>query len=249
MRCSHCGREFEPAEAQQFCAFCGGDLESKPGRDADLGEPELVSNDLEYLDSPGYCPWEDQERLGFLQGLTMTLRESLFAPNRFFSRMPVEGGMANPLLYSLIVSTTANVLYLIMAIVARDPVLTRTELSGLQVMLVGISIPVLILVTIAVWAGLLHLSLSLVGGANRDFEATLRVVCYTSGPDFLKIIPYAGSIIAVLWRCYLIVVGLKEAHRVSTGVAVLAFALPAVVCCGAIFGMAVLVVAMGVLAV
>ncbi len=244
MKCSHCGREFEPAEDRKFCSFCGGKLESRPGSDPDLGDADFVHDDIGHLDSPGYCPWEDQETLGFLQGLTMTLRESLFAPGRFFSRMPVEGGLANPLLYSVIVSTTANLLLLVTALMVGNPLLTKAGLTGSMVIVVALLIPIAIMLGLVVWSGLLHLSLSVVGGARRDYEGTFRVVCYSSGPDLFKAIPYIGQTIALVWWAYLTVVGLREVHRISTGWAVLAFALPSMMCCGGIIGIVLLVAAM-----
>lgn len=243
MKCTICGREFEPAEGQRFCSFCGGNIESHPGRETDSTEPEFV-RDEEISDSPGYCPWEDQEKLGFLQGLFMTLRQSMVTPAEFFARMPVHGGFANPLLYSLIVSTTATLFYCVWGMLLGNPMVSNLDLSGSILVMTAIMIPLGILLGILIWAGMLHLSLSLVGGAGRDFEATLRVVCYTSGPDLFKAVPYIGFVVAFVWRVYITIVGLREVHRISTGLAVLAFALPTMLCCGVVFGLVMFLTAM-----
>jgi hypothetical protein len=57
---------------------------------------------------PEYCPWEDQENLGFVQGIYQTIRQSLFSPKDFFGGLPRHGGLLNPLFYALIVGTVGS---------------------------------------------------------------------------------------------------------------------------------------------
>jgi len=81
-------------------------------------------------------------------------------------------------------------------------------------------------------AGVLHLCLLIIGGARRDFEATFRVVCYAAGANLFNIVPFCGGLVAWLWNAVLNVIGVREAHEISTGRALLAYCLPALVCCG-----------------
>jgi hypothetical protein len=245
VKCTHCGRDFDPLRDQRFCPFCGSNTEPTQGGDKHSWEselePEIIDHDTGYQETEGYCPWEDQDRLGFVQGLVMTVRESWAGPTAFFAQLPIRGGIANPLLYALIVSTTASLVHYIWGLLLGDPILSKAELSGPIIIFAGLMIPVGILLGIAIWSGVLHLSLTLTGGANRDFEATFRVVCYASGPDLFYVIPYIGWAIAIVWKVYLTIVGLREVHKIATGSAVLAFTLPAVFCCGVTFGLVMLV--------
>src|ERR1700730_1063722 len=93
-----------------------------------------------------------------------------------------------------------------------------------------------------VGSGILHLCLMLVGGANRPFETTFRVVCFGSGAaNLFSMIPMCGWLIAVVYDIVLKCIGVSRAHETTTGKAVLAVFLPVVVCCGLI----VLVVVLG----
>ena len=70
------------------------------------------------------------------------------------------------------------------------------------------------------------------GGARRDFEVTFRVVCYAAGANVFSVIPICGGLMAWLWNAVLNVIGIREAHEISSGKAFLAYCLPAFVCCG-----------------
>jgi hypothetical protein len=78
---------------------------------------------------------------------------------------------------------------------------------------------------------LLHASLFLVGGAREDFEATFRIVCYTSGPELLGVIPIVGGIASIIWKVYITIVGIREVHGISNARAVIAIVLPVLICC------------------
>ena len=47
-------------------------------------------------DQDRYCPWEDQDKIGFLEGLLRTLKESLFTPREFFYKLAGRGRVFNP---------------------------------------------------------------------------------------------------------------------------------------------------------
>jgi hypothetical protein len=181
-----------------------------------------------------YCAWEDQENLGFLKGITETLKESLFSPHAFFARCPRTGGYVVPLLYALIVKTFGSLVSFLWLFSTKHPFLDKLDLSGNAMLLVGLMIPVALFLSVVIEAGAVHLSLFLLGSAREDFEATFRVVCYGSGPELLDVIPMIGGWIAIMWKTFLIIVGLREVHQISTGRAVLAIVLPSLICLGMI---------------
>jgi hypothetical protein len=99
-------------------------------------------------------------------------------------------------------------------------------------------------------AVIVHGALLLVGGANRPFETTLRVLGYVNGSTaWLGIIPCVGPLVALVWSLVIEVAGLAAAHQTSLGKAFLAVLLPIVVCglvCGlSIAGFVFLLVQMG----
>jgi hypothetical protein len=120
------------------------------------------------------------------------------------------------------------------------------KVSGYVAFLLVVAVPVLVFLSIVIWSVLLHVSLFLVGGANRDFEATFRVVCYSSGPNLCAVVPIVGGLVALVWTLCLAVIGLREVHQTTTTKAVFAVLLPVVVCCGfAITGIVLVAVTVG----
>jgi hypothetical protein len=247
VNCPHCGRHLDLVEGQNFCTFCGGDLEHPDGTEEEspFDKPAITGPYDSEPSGPrssrpdAYCPWEDQEELGFVKGIVETLRGSLFHPNDFFATIPIAGGLLQPLLFALIVGTLGTMMGLVWG-AAIDPSL----LSGPKAIAVAF-VPVLIFFSIVLWALILHGSLFLVGGAKEDFEATFRVICYTSGTELFNAIPFLGGFIVIGWKLYITVIALKQVHRVGIGRAVLAISLPLILCL--VFAIVVLVIAFFVL--
>jgi hypothetical protein len=74
--------------------------------------------------------------------------------------------------------------------------------------------------------------LLLLGGARGTFETTMRVVAYTMGAtSLLQVLPMCGSLLAAVWAVVVNIIGLAQAHEISTGKAAAAVLLPVVACC------------------
>lgn len=250
MNCPHCRRDFVPVEGQRFCSWCGGSLEEpsnihyeSPTEQGPTGEP-VPSLPSEALSSrrTEYCPWEDQEHLGFIQGLSQTIRQSLFSPRDFFAGLPRHGGLLNPLFYALIVGTVGSMVGYLWSFAFGNSLVSTISLSKGGAVVVAFLLPLLVFMGLVIAAVLLHVSLFLVGGANEDFEATFRVVCYSAATDLFGVLPLIGGFVGLIWKIYITVVGIREVHGISTARSVLAFALPSLVCCGLVAGGIMLVV-------
>ncbi len=244
MNCPQCGREIELLEGQKFCSFCGATLgksEAPPDRviadsDPDQGTGESpLPEPIRGVES-GYTPWEDQENQGFLGGLLLTVRQSLFSPGPFFSRIPVTGGFLNPLLYGLVLETLGTMAGYAWGLLLDHPLLSYGQVSGDLAVVIGLMIPFIVVLRLLLWAALLHGSLWLLKGANADFEATFRVVCYSCGPQLCNAVPVIGGVIALCWTLFISVVGVREVHRTSSSRALAAVCLPFFVCCGILVG-------------
>jgi hypothetical protein len=189
----------------------------------------------------------------------VTTREVLLRPTGFFQRMPVTGGLGEPLLYAVAagwIGLAAAALYqaIWVSIVGRSSLpygLDAGELAqvldfleswvGLaaQLVLGGISVAI----TVFVASGILHVMLLLLGGARRGFEATFRVVCYAQATALLLVIPlflipFCGLAVGA-WCLVLYVIGLAGAHRIGYGQSLAAVLLPLVVLCCCCVGLAV----------
>ncbi len=103
--------------------------------------------------------------------------------------------------------------------------------GALQLILGLVITPLIALIVLLVWTALVHLALTLLGGANRGFAATLRVMCYAQTTQVAVVLPGVGGFIAFIWRLILEVIGLAQAHKTESWKAVLAVILPLLLCC------------------
>lgn len=186
--------------------------------------------------------WEERERLGFFAALSQTIADVLLRPTQTFASLKQTGGLANPLLYFVLVSSSmfaVSAFYQI-AMTTVNPALFAPKIphatgSSFTVALIGSVLlsPALYVVSAFISSGITHLCLKLLGGANRPFETTFRVICYAqASAAVLNVIPVCGSLIGVIWGAYAIIIGLKEAQNTEGWRATLAITLPGLFCCG-----------------
>lgn len=234
MKCPHCEREYPETEDPRACPFCGEprQTEKETSEPYTNGAAAVPPGQTSPSPPPGYCPWEDQEHLGFMEGILQTVKLSLFSPQLFFSRLPKQGGLLAPLLYALILDTLGTMVSFLWSMALGNAFPEVLGVSGGSGVALGLLIPVLVFISIMVWAVVLHVSLFLVGGAHEDFEATFRVVCYTSGVEIFSAVPIIGGIVKSIWKLYITVIGVREVHAITTGRAVAALCIPLVLCCG-----------------
>ncbi len=203
-------------------------------------------------------PWEQRAQLGFVPAVWQTTKGVLLKPSETFERMKREGGLGTPLLYSVIVGSTAGIANLVYQMIVKGGTSSLTPrpqglppgLGGELSMgfLIGFAIfmPLFIAIGSFIASGVLHLSLMICGGAKQSFETTFRTHCYASGSaGLLQIVPFCGAAVSGIWGLVCTCIGLSKTHEISTGRAVCAVLLPTAVCCvigmffiGAFFAMA-----------
>jgi len=255
--CPHC-RHAVPDPPAGLCPNCGGDLQvpGLPPEGAASGAggpgsgPPPGASSTAPLAAPVGTAWDQRARIGFFNALVETTRQVLTGPGAFFRAMPTTGGMGSPLLYAVVVgwvglaaaSFYQAIFYSVVgsrwAAFGED----RPEVAAFlglvqgwagfvaQVVFGGI----FVVIGVFVAAAIFHLMLLLLGGARRDFEATLRVVAFSQATSLLLLVPFCGQIVAGVWGFWtlvLYVLGLAQAHQVGHGKAAAAVLLPLVLCC------------------
>lgn len=177
------------------------------------------------------------ERPGpFFTRLLETTRGVLIEPQAFFATMPRSGGLWPPLFYYLLLAAASFLVNLVFqatwgSLGGRD----AEGLLALPCMIaVGIVVgPILLTLGCFIGAAIYHVLLVLLNGATEGYEATFRVVAYASGATGLvSVVPFCGWLVAWIWNIVVMIVGLREVHRTTTGKAAGAVLIPAVVCCG-----------------
>ncbi|MFQ3670742.1 MAG: YIP1 family protein, partial [Verrucomicrobiia bacterium] len=153
--------------------------------------------------------WERRAEIGLLPAIFETIQEILLNPGLTFSRMKTSGGLGSPLLYFMILGclgTGVGTLYQFGygVITSEFDSLTETlalpVLAAIGLVALLIFVPIFVLLSAFLGAGMTHLFLMLVGGAKRDFETTFRVVSYSYGTaSILNLVPLCGSYIYSLY--------------------------------------------------
>ncbi len=243
--------------------FTGSDLAWKDGMATWRPLAEVI-DELAPVAAPGEAPplpvvtqaglpWEKRAEIGFLAALFETIRLVLLEPKAAFAAMRQTGGLGAPLFFFVLVASVGGAVGIFYQMVFNtiQPATMPEEQAYMSMFAstaaVGASIMVLPIMFTAVAfisAGLVHLSLILVGGAKRPFEATFRVACYAGGASaVLQLLPMCGAIASSIWNFVCMVIGLSEVHGIGKGRAAFAVLLPTLVCCGVILGVIFAVVA------
>ncbi len=199
-------------------------------------------------------PWEHRQERGFVNAFIETLTMVLTRPSEAFTVMKREGGLVEPLIYALIGGCAGGVVSFLFSLGLQSIGFFSERRNAFAVMTgmgVGsaafiILLPLCIIIGVFIGAAVVHLCLMLVGGAKQSFETTFRVLAFSQGSTgLLQMIPVCGGFIAGVWGLVVSCIGLSRAHGTETGRAVLAIFLPLIVCCGAIFLIAMMFGALG----
>src|SRR5438128_5511674 len=187
-------------------------------------------------------PWDRRQEKGFFNAFVETLLMVLGKPGVAFTAMKREGGLGEPLIYTVVGSSFGVVIYFLMTLFMPSLMTFGdrhglARLAGLGVGSISgiILVPIFAVIGAFIASAILHLCLMIVGGARQSFETTFRVVCFVGGSiDPLLILPFCGGFIVGVWKIVLYCIGLARAHEPDTGRAVVAVILPVIVCCGGV---------------
>jgi len=200
---------------------------------------------------PG-LPWERRDELGAARGLARTVIGILTSPTGTYQAMRRGGGWAEPLVYAIVVGSLGAWAAEIWQMLGRSFLAATTGVGAQEVatanvraVIVAVLTPGLIAVFTVVGAGINHLLLLIVGAEPRGYETTLRVNSYAISAQVFGVVPLCGFLIALVWGVVVQIIGLREAHEVSTGQAATAVLVPLIVSCvcAALFFLAILGVA------
>ena len=196
--------------------------------------------------------WEERAQLGLVKAGWETIKAVLMKPSETFETMKRDGGIGGPLLFPVIFGSLGNIAYLLYSLVINAAMASTIQQQSQQIpgfnpaMLMHLStgmtlgwiilMPAWIALLSFVWAGVMHLSLMICGGAKQPFETTFRTYCYVQGAAAtLLVVPMCGVFVAGIWALVCTCIGLSKTHEISVGKAVLAVFLPTVICCGGLF--------------
>lgn len=194
--------------------------------------------------------WERAEPGQAPKAIFETVKQIFASPTHVFSQMPTDAGYMKPMIFFVLVSwvtTAVAILYQSVTMFANPAFATETKGVSLLVIasvIGGVIIisPIFFVAISFINAAVMHLALIALGGANRSFQTTWRVLAYAAGAtSVLQLVPIVGGLAASLAQLAYGAIGLKEAHQTELWRPIVAYVLIFLVCCGATVGIVAVV--------
>jgi hypothetical protein len=229
--CPQCG--FEQPETDE-CIKCGVII-SKYVKYQEMARS--YEGQVHEISSKEYTPWESGE--GFVAAFLRTTQEVLFSPTKFFKKVAAGQGYWSPFIFAMIAGIIGFGVallwqWLFLSEMVPSQIRSVTAYSLFLVFAI-ISIPFGIAFSIVVGSGVTHLCVMIVGGNRKGFQATFRAISYSHSTLLFDIVPVIGGFVGFIYFFILAILGVREGHKISTGKAVLAVLLPAIVAFVGIF--------------
>ena len=169
----------------------------------------------------------------------MSLTVDLVRPIAYFVALALVGACISQLWSFLLYDNFVGILRTL-AGAQFDRIAPFMQKPGAVQLTLGLVItPLVALIVLFIWSAIVHLVLTVLGGANGGFATTLRVMCYAQTTQLAVVVPGLGGLIAVVWRLILEIVGLATAHKTEGWKAAVAVLLPLLLCCACLVAGAV----------
>jgi hypothetical protein len=182
-------------------------------------------------------PWEQPG--AFFQRWLDTAKSILLDPQGGFRNVRRTGGIGAPLTYYVVGASPAILGLLLFNLfgMGMGMMTGGSDGAGAAAIVGGGFLGVILLAVVGylvgffILTGLVHLVLSLLGGAKHGYEATVRVFAYAHGSALpLAIIPPCAAI-AGIWALVCEIFGLAEMQETTPVKAAIAIFSPIILCC------------------
>ena len=202
-----------------------------------------MQSDPQNYGAAGNHPGEDPGRMSIggateftytdpVQSFVGAVRDMVTHPVGFFRGIARRGDFVNPLIFALICAVISAAIGGFLGILYATVGIGDGGVGGAIGAFVASMFftPIIAAIALFIGAGILHLLVALiVKPANTGFEATFRVVSYTSVAQLVGWVPVLGPLVAFVASIALSVIGVREVHETTTGKAALVVLIPAAV--------------------
>lgn len=239
MRCTHCGHELT-GNIGDRCPACGHVVHepSGPGGPSPWETPQAGAGAPREPSGEG-IPWENEHSAA---ALIQTIKVVLLETSRTFAQASTTESIGSAFGYAMLLGSIGGLAgtgwqFLIGRAGPLDILKNLPPEFGEYGKLLEnftspsifalVAIPMALVIGLFVWAGIVHVSLTMVGGASSGFEATFRSIAYAQGSTaLLQIVPVVGGLVAAVWNLLITILAVKELHKTTTGKAVAGVLLP-----------------------
>lgn len=172
-----------------------------------------------------------------------TAKLFITAPDQAWARARETGDYTRPLLFALIVAWVGAIFNAVWSTMFGAGMLKMIPAQYQRYAMMGggrgflasiILAPIFIVCGLFIGAAIFHVSFMIVGalsGSKSQFEGTFRAVSYSSIAHIAYVIPFVGGLVALVWRIYLMMLGVQRLHRTTQSKALMGILLPMLLCC------------------
>jgi len=208
-RCPKCAEVIQPEAVK--CPHCQQFLDGR------RSEPERNGPD-----------WERRSELGFWPALFATIKGVLFAPAETFEKTKLDGPWSalGFCMCTAAIGVSGAVVWEVLKLAALGGSSGAMLSAGIFMGAIG-AVLILVPLSMAILAGVVHLMLLILGAAKEPFSATLRATAYSFGGSYVFVaIPACGSLINTIWGTVSCIHAVAKMHRITYGRAAAAVLIP-----------------------
>ena len=177
-------------------------------------------------------PWPPAEGASVAAAFVQTWQAATFQPAALFRALPERASLGSALLYYLplgiIIEGTELFWTIVRSRAEQDSTQSAVSAANMSLppVVTFLLSPIALILLLFLAAAATHGLLKLFGGANRDYLTTTRVFAFTSSPMIFSVVPLIGVFIGSICMVVIATIGVREAHRTSTGRAATAVLAP-----------------------
>lgn len=182
---------------------------------------------------PEGFPWPPPDDGPILAAFGAAWKGATFDPGNFFRQTPRDGGTGAALIYFLaigILLAGATLFWDSMSFFAgtgaQETLAAEWGYPTVSPMVRFLLAPGLLLLSLFVSAGVVHVLLLIFDGAAGGFGTTVRVFCYGYSPAIFGVVPILGTLVGSIWSVVVVIIGLREAHQADAWKPVVAVLVP-----------------------
>jgi hypothetical protein len=148
----------------------------------------------------------------YLQHIQKTAAHVITNPAGFFREMPVSGGYADPLIFTVAMGVAAGIVMTLLSIVGLIHADTLAMILATLIFM-----PIFTALGGFIGAAILFVIWKLMG-SKYSYETAFRCGAYASAifpiTTLIGVIPYVGAVVGLLWMMYLMVTASVEVHNI-----------------------------------
>ncbi len=232
------------------CVYCAADLDDGVKFCQNCGKEQPAGTVYTNQYSNDVNPLHD-ERLGFFERITQSVRDVILKPTQFFSSYPKTADISRAFVFYLIIMSVvvffiflwnyllptdnSEISELLQKLGLSSDQLSQLSQSGNKSLIETIfgAFGAYIFYTIMLFAGagITHLLVLMFGEDKHGFTATFNAVALSVPPMLCAIIPAFGTLIGGVWVMVMQIFALKHIQEMSWGKAIAITLIPFVLCC------------------